>query len=210
MISNLKNYFITQSIVATCYYLVKELTPFKPIELKLTIIDEMIKPHPAAVWIYMSFFFLFMAGVVFSTKEDSIRCCKIILMNSLIASIFFILIPTKITFHDYTPYLQKGTISYDFMYYIKEHDDTYNCFPSLHIANSLIATVFLVKNKKLYIQILSITWMALVIWSVISTKQHMSYDVIGGGIVAYISFKIINYLYFKKNTSINKKEVSNI
>lgn len=213
MISNIKNYFITQTIVATLYYSVKYLTPFEPVELQLTLIDEIIKPHPIAVWIYMSFFFLFMAGVVFSTKEDSIRCCKIILMNSVIASIFFILMPTKITFHDYMPYLQKGTISYDFMYLIKANDDTYNCFPSLHIANSLIAAAFLIKNKKIYIQVLSTIWMLLVIWSVMSTKQHMSYDVVGGAIVAYLSYRIINHFFYRKNLMLNesnKKEVSNI
>ncbi|MFN8578053.1 MAG: phosphatase PAP2 family protein [Candidatus Sericytochromatia bacterium] len=203
MLSNLKHYLITQSIVATFYYLVKQLTPFKPIELQLTSIDLFIKPHPAAVWIYMSFFFLFMSGVVFSSKEDSIRCCKIILINSVIASIFFILLPTTIIFDNYEPYLQKGTISYDFMYLIKKNDDTYNCFPSLHIANSIIATVFLVKKKKPLIQFLSISWLILVIWSVISTKQHLFYDVIGGALVAFASYSIIkNYEKKKKLDSI--------
>lgn len=202
MISNLKNYLITQSIVASLYYLVKQLTPFTPIELELTSVDIFIKPHPAAVWIYMSFFFLFICGVVFSSKEDSIKCCKIILVNSVIASIFFILLPTKITFNDYVPYLQQGTISYDFMYLIKKYDDTYNCFPSLHIANSIIATFFLVKNKKSHIQFLSVSWLIAVIWSVISTKQHLFYDVIGGALVAYASFVIItNYTKNKSDNS---------
>jgi membrane-associated phospholipid phosphatase len=202
MISNLKNYLITQSIVASLYYLVKQLTPFTPMELELTSVDIFIKPHPAAVWIYMSFFFLFICGVVFSSKEDSIKCCKIILVNSVIASIFFILLPTKITFNDYVPYLQQGTISYDFMYLIKKYDDTYNCFPSLHIANSIIATFFLVKNKKSHIQFLSVSWLIAVIWSVISTKQHLFYDVIGGALVAYASFVIItNYTKNKSDNS---------
>lgn len=198
MLSNLKNYFITQSIVATCYYVVKQLTPFTPIELELTVVDKFVKPHPAAFWIYMSFFFLFMAGVTFSSKEDSIRCCKIILVNSVIASIFFILVPTKITFWDYLPYLQKDTVTYSFMELIKKYDDTYNCFPSLHIANSIIATVYLVKNKKFYIQVLSVSWLLAVIWSVMSTKQHLFYDVVGGAIVAFTSYKIIESMYKTK------------
>jgi hypothetical protein len=196
MLLNFRNYFVTQLIVGSSYYLVKKLTVGHPVELDLTTIDTFFKPNFLAVWIYMSFFFMLIAGVTFSTKDKSIECCKIILTNSVIASIFFIFFPTKITYHDYAPYIDSNTASYVMMMMIKKYDDTYNCFPSLHIANSIIACYFLIQDKKIYIKVLSVLWLFLIFWSVISTKQHIFYDILGGGGVAFISFKINSW--FKK------------
>ncbi len=193
---NFKNYFFTQLIVGSSYYLVKKLTVGYPVELDLTDIDTFFKPHFLAPWIYMSFFFIMIAGVTFTTKEKSLECCKIILTNSAIASLFFIFFPTKITYHDYAPYIDSYSASYVMMMLIKKYDDTYNCFPSLHIANSIIACYYLIQDKKIFIKVLSVIWLFLIFWSVISTKQHIFYDIVGGGVVAFISFKI--NAFFKK------------
>jgi membrane-associated phospholipid phosphatase len=197
---NLINYIITQTIVATLYYTVIKVTTAEPLELPLTFIDTFFTPHYAAVWIYMSFFFLLMSGVTFTSRENSFHCMKVVLMNSLIASIIFIFFPTKITYWDYAPYITENTLSYDFMMLIKDNDQTYNCFPSLHISNSVVALYFLNKDKKIFWQILNISWMLAIIWSVISTKQHTFYDVIGGTVLAISSYVIIHFIDTKKNS----------
>src|SRR5436305_14220420 len=112
---NFKNYLITQFIVTSSYYFVSKITPFKPIELELTAIDRFFKPNPWAVWIYMSFFIILISGVTFTTKENSVKCCKAVIINSLIANVFFILFPTKITYWEYTPYLDQDSASYVLM-----------------------------------------------------------------------------------------------
>ncbi|MBC7475216.1 MAG: inositol phosphorylceramide synthase [Candidatus Sericytochromatia bacterium] len=190
---NIKYYIFTQSIVGSCYYLVKKLTPYQPIELPLTYIDIWIKPNYIAVWVYMSFFFLLIAGFIFSSKENCIKCIKVILTNSVIASLFFIFLPTKITFNDYLPYIQDNTITSNFIKLIKEYDNTYNCFPSLHISNSIVSTYFLNKHKNKYIRIFTVCWLLAIVWSVMSTKQHTIYDVFGGIVLAFISLTIILY-----------------
>lgn len=200
-ILNLLNYIITQTIVATLYYTVIKITTATPVELPLTFIDTFFKPHYAAVWIYMSFFFLLMAGVTFTKRENSFHCMKVVLMNSLIASMIFIFFPTKITYWDYSPYIIENTLSYDFMMLIKENDQTYNCFPSLHISNSVVALYFLNKDKKMIWKILNTSWMLAIIWSVISTKQHTFYDVIGGTVLAILSYVIIKFIDNKKNNT---------
>jgi membrane-associated phospholipid phosphatase len=200
-LANFKHYLITQFIVTSSYYLVSKFTPFSPVELELTAVDRFFKPNAWAVWIYMSFFLIFIAGVTFTSKENSIKCCKAIVINSIVASLFFIFFPTRITYWDYTPYLDQGSASYALMYLIKQGDDTSNCLPSLHISNSLVACFFLIKNKKPYIQALSISWMLAIVWSVLSTKQHILYDVLSGTVLAFTSISIV--LYFLSDKAIH-------
>jgi membrane-associated phospholipid phosphatase len=204
-IDNFKNYIFTQLIVASLYYLVSLITPYTPVALEFTYIDLIIKPNAYAFWIYISFFFMLMAGVTFSSKENSIKCCKVILLNSAIASLFFIFMPTKITFWDYSPYIEQGTATHALMLMIKQHDASSNCLPSLHIANSIVACYFLIKDKKPYIQALSIIWLLAIIWSVLSTKQHYFYDVVGGAMVAAVSIAII--LNSKLGNSVSDKKL---
>lgn len=204
MLSNLKHYVITQCIVGSCYYIASIITPFTPIEMQLTSVDYFFKPHYSAFWIYMSFFFLLIAGITFSSKEDSIKCCKIVLLNSVFASIFFILLPTRITYNDYYPYILENTITYDLVKLIKEYDNTSNCFPSLHIANSIVATIFLNKNKSTNFKIVSTVWLLLVCWSVMSTKQHTFYDLLAGTLLAFISMYLMNNFRYGKSANVTK------
>ncbi len=204
MLSNLKHYVITQIIVGSCYYIASTITPFTPIEMTLNSVDYFFKPHYSAFWIYMSFFFLLIAGITFSSKEDSIRCCKTVLLNSFFASIFFIFLPTRITYNDYYPYILENTITYDLIKMIKQYDNTSNCFPSLHIANSIVATIYLNKNKSNTFKLLSTAWLLLVCWSVMSTKQHTFYDLLAGTILAFLSiFLIDKYLVKTEHTLVS-------
>ncbi|MFN8674167.1 MAG: phosphatase PAP2 family protein [Candidatus Sericytochromatia bacterium] len=196
MLLNLRNYLITQTIIATCYYIVSHFTIFTPIELPLTSIDLWVKPNAFAVWIYMSFFFLLAMGITWNSKETSMKCIKSALINSLIASFFFFFFPTRITFHEYAPYISEDSLTGHFVKMMKKYDDTSNCFPSLHIANSIIATYFFNKEKSINLKAFATTWLLLVVWSVLSTKQHTIYDVIGGAILSIISIKIV-----EKNSS---------
>ena len=194
MWSNLIRYLFTQFTIASLYYLAS-LTYVTPVELDLTAIDIYFKPHSAAVWIYMSFFIMMLSGMTFSSKESSIRGCKTMILNSILAFGIFFFFPTKITYHEYAPYIPIDTISYDFMMLIKKYDDTYNCFPSLHVANSIIACYYLCKDKKRAFQIFNVIWLLAIVWSVMSTKQHILYDAISGGFLSLFSVMIMDRIY---------------
>ena len=45
------------------------------------------------------------------------------------------------------------------MMLIKKYDNTYNCFPSLHVANSIIACYYLSKDKKRAFQVFNVIWL---------------------------------------------------
>lgn len=203
-LSNFKNYIFAQSIVAICYFYISKKTPYYPVELKFTTIDNFIKPHFIAFWIYISFFIFVMAGITFTSRENSLKCSKAIIINACVATIFYILFPTKITYLVYTPYIEQNSATDVVLEIIKKYDDTHNCFPSLHIANSVVATYFFNQNKKNYIQGVNYLWLFAIIWSVLSTKQHLFYDVLGGALLAFTSLMIT--LYPKSDNTINADE----
>lgn len=199
MFFNFLNYLLTQFIVGSLYYLTSLFTPFEARELPLTSVDLFFKPHFLAVWIYMSFFGLLIAGITFTTKEKSREAMEIVISNSIIASFFFVFFPTVIDYWDYAPYIDMHSISYQFMIYIKENDNTTNCFPSLHISNSIIGAYYLAQDKKNYLKLISWTWLILIVWSVISTKQHNIYDVVGGAILSLTSMMAHKFFSDRKN-----------
>ncbi len=71
-------------------------------------------------------------------------------------------------------------------------DAPYNCFPSIHVLNALLATVFFCKyNKALSIRIFAWASCIVISLSTIYTKQHYFLDVVGGvflGLFMYFLF----------------------
>ncbi len=186
-------YLILQSVVAALYYLGSFITLFDANTISLTTVDHYVKPHFLAVWIYMSFFLLLFLTVYLSNKKDMILFMKLILMNSIISLIIFIFFPTFIVDSDYYMLQKESPISFKVLSFVINNDVRSNCFPSLHIANSLLATFFLLRIKNKLLSFISCIWFLLITWSVLSTGQHYFYDILGG-----ILLSIITYFIFPK------------
>lgn len=192
-------YLILQTIVATLYYLGSVTAFFKAKLIPLTSVDYYVKPHFLAPWIYISFFLLLLFAVYFSTQKNMFLFIKLLLSNSIIALVIFILFPTYIINNDYFILQESSPISYQLLNFIKQNDVQSNCFPSLHIANSLLATMFIFKLKNKLASIFCSVWFILITWSVLSTGQHYFYDIIGGFLLSLTSYYGFAKLMFKKN-----------
>jgi len=187
-------YITLQIVVALLYYLGSVITVFETNLVPLTIIDDYVKPHFLAVWIYMSFFLLLALAVYLSNKKNMLLYVKMMLFNSIISLLCFILYPTYIIHQDYSMLKERSPISYDFLSFVIDNDVRSNCFPSLHIANSLLGIIFLFKLKNKYITFISCLWFILIGWSVLSTGQHYFYDILGGILLTLISYYVITSL----------------
>ena len=71
-------------------------------------------------------------------------------------------------------------------------DNPNNCFPSLHVAVSLLSALIIWK-KSLMIRITSLIVTILTIVSTLTLKQHFFVDIIGGAITAVIFYLIFIY-----------------
>ncbi len=189
-----------QFVVATLYYLGSFIHLFEAKTIPLTSVDDYVKPHFLAVWIYMSFFLLLFLTVYLSKKEDMILFIKLILFNSIISLIFFVFHPTFIINNDYQILQKNSPISFKVLSFVINNDVRSNCFPSLHIANSLLATFFLLLIKNKFLTLISCLWFLLITWSVLSTGQHYFYDILGGiflSLIVYFGISKYIKLYTK-------------
>ena len=191
-------YIALQVVVALLYYLGSLIVLFDTYTVPLTVVDYYIKPHFLAVWIYLSFFLLLFLTVYLSNKKNNILFVKLIIINSIISLIIFIFYPTFIIDTDYYILQKNSPISFKVLSFIIEADVRSNCFPSLHVANSLLATIFLFRIKNKVITLTSTIWFCLIVWSVISTGQHYFYDVLGGVLLSIISYNGLKYFELVK------------
>lgn len=193
-----------QIVVAFLYYMGNLIRLFDTNTISLTVIDTYIKPHFLAVWVYISFFLLLFLTVYLSDYKNRMLFIKMVFINSIIALIIFILYPTFIVDNDYYVLQKNSPISFKVLSFVINADVRSNCFPSLHIANSLLATFFLLKLKNKLITLISSVWFLLMMWSVLSTGQHYFYDILGGILICIVNYYITS-LYFsgsKKNNAL--------
>jgi len=182
------NFILAQGIVTILYYGIIYITPFKAVELPITFIDRYIGFHSVFAYIYISFFIMLLISMICVEKRNSNKCAITIIINALIASFIFFFFPTSMP-HIY--YSDEVHTNYFLLKFIQAVDINYNCFPSIHISNALTASYFLALNRSLFLKYIIWLWFLLITWSVISTKQHYFYDILGGVILAMISLFIV-------------------
>lgn len=181
-------FLLTLGILIILYYAASYTTPFAAKELPLTFIDRGIGFHVVLIYIYISFYFMFLISIVTNQKIYAIQCAKSIVINTLIASCIFFFFPTRMP---PAIYASDEHTHYFLSRIIQSLDVKNNCFPSLHIANAYTAAFFLAIERKLILKWVVWIWFFLICWSVMSTGQHYFYDIIGGIILALISLYIV-------------------
>jgi membrane-associated phospholipid phosphatase len=184
----LKNYLLAQLTVIVMYHGTMLITPFKAVDLPLTYIDLHVPFNHLFTYIYISFFFQLFFVIMDTEEKISSMCAWTIVLCSVIAAFVFFFYPTKMD----VSYYMEGANAVDHMSrFIRSLDRNYNCFPSLHVASSLIATYYFNMKRNWIWRFISSLWFFLMTWSVVSTKQHYFVDVLGGIFLAIISIIII-------------------
>ena len=181
-------YLAAQSVAALIYYGTMHIMLSKPNELGITFIDRAIAFNNVSGYIYLSFFFLVFISIVNAKADISRQCAMAIVMNSVAAGIIFILFPTKMP--DSVYQIEPG-ISGGILEFIRNDDRNLNCFPSMHISNAFTAVYFLNTGKSRVVKCFLWSWFGLITFSVISTRQHCFYDILGGILLAVVNVAIL-------------------
>ena len=187
----LQYYLIAQTTAATIYYGTMHFAFRKPIQLAPSFVDDLLGYYDFFGYVYLSFFFLILISILNSGERESRQSAIAIVLNSIIAAFFFILIPTTMP----DRYYHVGVVSQSgIMAFIRSMDTNINCFPSLHISNTLTAVYFFNLKRTRPVAILFWIWFILIACSVISTRQHFFYDIIGGVVWGVVSIVIVRML----------------
>ncbi|MDR3477457.1 MAG: phosphatase PAP2 family protein [Gammaproteobacteria bacterium] len=163
---------------------------YSPKQFSLSPVDKMIPFMFNSIWIYHShFLFVFYAML---TCQDELRRTIVyyaMLLATGIAFAIFMLMPTELP-HPSMDFNGFSGMLWRALYLT---DTPTNCFPSLHVALASLATcALMVKNT--FWRWAAPLWGVLICVSTLTTKQHYAVDVVGGAVLAMLSFMSIHYL----------------
>ena len=129
---------------------------------------------------------LFISPFMLQKNHQFIPFLKLIALELVIAAIFFLLLPLALLEH---PTISESNfIGMIFTFNDKANLD-FNYFPSLHVAFAFTLAFFIAEEKQSWLKILVIFWACAVALSTLLTKQHYLVDVVGGLILAIVSYK---------------------
>lgn len=166
---------------------------FKPNTLPFSSIDHQIPLIPEMIWIYVSMYFM-MVVVFLQIKNLEVLNRAFYSFNvlQLMAFTVFFLYPVGYP-RELFPLPNQMDAGTTFVFnFIRNSDPPYNCFPSLHVANCFLCSLFLLHEHRLKAAF-AFFWTGVVIFSTMATKQHYLMDCVGGILFASVNY----YLFFR-------------
>lgn len=144
---------------------------------------------PYIFWYLYVTFFLF----YFAVKDSRRYYSLLIAVNTgmIICYIIYYFYPTIVV----RPIVQDKDIFSILVNGIYAHDNPYNCFPSIHVFDSVLFAVYVnrYKGTSKITKLISTMVAILITLSTLFIKQHYFYDAIGGIVLAYTIYVVYNY-----------------
>lgn len=146
---------------------------------------------PYVIWyIYVGLCFFYYA------VRDEKKFFKILItvnIGMLICYVIYYFFPTYVP----RPQVYGNDIFAEAVRFIYRRDNPYNCFPSIHVLDSVIMGIYINRDTdfsyktKMISSITAIT----IIFSTFFIKQHYVYDAVAASIIAYGLYAAFNYKY---------------
>jgi hypothetical protein len=167
---------------------------FVPVELPRTWIDRNTPFLPWTFFLYTSdYVLLFFAIALMTDRRNFHRLARRSFLALFIGGAFFYLWPTSLgALRPERPISEWWFLDW-IMRLVHELDGVTNCFPSMHVAFTGLAAWSLRYRGRTTFLVFSI-WSALVFASVLTTKQHYSWDILGGLLVIVAACNLDNWL----------------
>ena len=164
-----------------------------------TALDAMIPFNkyfilPYLYWyIYMGIIFFYFAVV------DEKKYYKLLFginMGMIISYFIYYIFPTTVP----RPQVYGQDMFAYLVRMVYNNDNPYNCFPSLHVLNTVLAAIYVNRDESIdvFYKYLSSLIAVSIIFSTFFVKQHYIYDAISATIIAYGVYFVFNYKEVKE------------
>ncbi len=159
-----------------------------------TVIDDMIPFKQAFVLPYIYWFFFVFAILLYFAVVDYrsyFRLLMSIIAGMFICFIIYYFYPTtvprpRVTGNDFLSGLVRNVIY--------KKDNPFNCFPSIHVLNSMLVTMFFCRfNKNLLLRGWAILSCVSICLSTLFIKQHYMADVVASILLGTIMYLLFTY-----------------
>lgn len=169
------------------YVFIGEATAGRAVHVPELPLDRVIPLQPAWSLVYLSLYlFVIMPFVLLRNERAIRRTAYAYLLLWLVSYAVFILYPTGAPH----PLRWRGDGFFGWtLSAIYSADVAYNCFPSLHVAQSVVSAMVVTRINRA-IGIGASIWATLIALSTLFTKQHWIADVIGGVLLAVVAYAL--------------------
>jgi len=157
-------------------------------------LDQWIPFSPSAVWVYLSFFLLIPAAY-FLVPESRLRwLTRAMQLSALFAGGCYLLWPTTMQYPDFsvTGYTAAALNS------LMAVDSRQNCFPSLHVALTLLSVWALATRRQWWLTAVSVIWALAIVLSILQLRRHLLLDAAGGTVLAAGCGYLVSWLEKRK------------
>ncbi|MBI1859732.1 MAG: phosphatase PAP2 family protein [Deltaproteobacteria bacterium] len=169
------------------FYILPNFRPMsQPDMMPMFPIDQGIPFLPWTFLIYTSDYFLLLLVILLHPTIETFRSfMRQSILVLVICGTFFLLCPTTYPRPDYPP-VSNPLIAL-VMWVVRSADTPNNCFPSMHVALTGIATLSLRTIQPRLFPVFAL-WSTLIFLSTLTTKQHYLVDVVGGiNVIAFVA-----------------------
>lgn len=170
------------------YIFIAEWTRGRTLHVPASGFDRIVPLQPTWVLVYGSLYLWLIVVPVFVVRQEDLirRTVRAYLMVWITAYVCFLAYPTVAPRLAELPGQGFAVRGLRFLYHA---DPPYNCFPSLHVAHSLVSALACFRvNRRL--GIVAVICAALVGVSTLFTKQHYILDVIAGAFLAVVAYVV--------------------
>lgn len=153
-------------------------------------IDNKIPFSASAIWAYLSFFLIIPAGYFLAPLSAVSWLARSMQVSALGAGAVYLLWPTTLV----TPLDNGQGIESRLLQQLVDVDSAQNCFPSLHIALTLLAVWAIAKSRRRLTTLVFILWGAAIAFSILQLKRHLFIDLVGGVILALAAGLLVSWI----------------
>ncbi|WDC85445.1 phosphatase PAP2 family protein [Caloramator sp. mosi_1] len=158
-----------------------------PVDMLIPFNKYFIVPY--IYWyIYLGFIFFYYA--VYDEKKY-FKLLAGVNLGMIICFIIYYFYPTYVP----RPQVYGEDVFANMVRFIYERDNPYNCFPSIHVLDSILFAIYVNRDEtidlkyKLYSSTISFS----IVISTLFVKQHYFYDAVSAAILAYIMYVAFNF-----------------
>ena len=170
------------------YYAIGEAVRDRTLHTPAIALDRAVSLRPEWIGVYMSHYvFVLLPVFVVRDREFFRRVMRAYLMAFIVGYIGFLVYPTASPRPAAVPGDGFAAWCLRLNYSL---DTPYNCFPSLHVAVSVLAALACYRVHA-RLGIAAGVWAALIGVSTLYTKQHYAVDVVTGALLAYVVYFVV-------------------
>jgi membrane-associated phospholipid phosphatase len=160
-----------------------------PWRFELPVIFEHLVPFvPLASIVYLSLMAMLMLSLfIMRRSEELILLFSVLIVETVIAAIFFILFPVETAFPERNAQGVVGAI-FDFADFLNMQR---NFFPSLHVCFALTAALYYAEKTQFLVRSIFFIWALAISISTVLIHEHYIVDVFAGWIFALVCWKIV-------------------